>query len=59
MTEYDKIKKSKYTESRRSASSTLGRIPSDAEIIHTEAAGGTGPLHVWYRVPEEDKENGA
>lgn len=29
-------------------------IPAEAEIIHTELAGGTGPLYVWYMIDEED-----
>lgn len=54
MTEYDDIKKRKFTEKSRSTVGAIGRIPSNAEIIHTEAAGGTGPLHVWYRIPRDD-----
>lgn len=53
MTQYDEIRKKKYTE-KRGTLNPLGRISSDAEIIHTELAGGTGPLYVYYRVPEDD-----
>lgn len=28
-------------------------IPVDAEVVHTEAKGGTGPLIVWYFEPED------
>lgn len=27
-----------------------GRIPDEAEILHTELAGGTGPLIVYYGI---------
>lgn len=45
MTEYSTIRKVKVYEKES--------IPTDAEIIHTEALGGTGPLLVWYIDPED------
>lgn len=57
MTERDTVHLATLREGRRHRSGNqVGSLPSDATIIHTEAAGGTGPLYVWYRRPPEEND---
>lgn len=51
--DYDEIHKKKIVD-KSNGIGAIGRIPSDAEIVHAETGGGSSPLYVWYRVPEKE-----